>query len=50
MIIPVASAKTDGNGHYELEIDNPKKDVLYAIDFKITKDGCLYSYSNFVDE
>ena len=50
MIIPVTSTKTDGNGHYELEIDNPKKDVLYSIKFTITKDGCLYSYSDSVDE
>ena len=50
MIIPVTSTKTDGNGHYELEIDNPQKKVLYAIDFNITQDGCHYSYSDFVDE
>ena len=50
LIIPVTSTKTDENGHYELEIDNPKEDVLYAIDFKITKDGYVYSYSDSVDE
>ena len=50
MIIPVTSTKTDGNGHYELEIDNPQKKVLYSIDFNITQDGCHYSYSDFVDE
>ena len=50
MIYPVTSTKTDGNGHYELEIDNPQKKVVYAIDFEITKDGCHYSYSDFVDE
>ena len=50
MIIPVTSTKTDENGHYELEIDNPQKKVLYAIDFNITQDGCHYSYSDFVDE
>ena len=50
LIIPVTGTKTDGNGHYELEIDNPKKDVLYSIKFTITKDGCLYSYSDSVDE
>lgn len=50
MIYPVTSTKTDENGHYELEIDNPQKKVVYAIDFKITKDGCYYSYSDFVDE
>ena len=50
LIIPVTSTKTDENGRYELEIDNPKKDVLYSIQFKITKDGCQYSYSDSVDE
>lgn len=50
MIIPVTSTKTDENGHYELEIDNPQKKVLYAITFEITQDGCHYSYSDFVDE
>ena len=50
MIIPVTSTKTDENGHYELEIDNPQKKVLYAINFDITKDDCYYSYSDFVDE
>jgi len=50
LIIPVTSTITDENGHYELEIDNPKKDVLYAIHFKITKDGYEYSYHGSVNE
>ena len=50
MIYPVTSTKTDANGHYELEINNPQKKVVYAIDFEITKDGCYYSYLDFVDE
>ena len=48
-IYPVESTSTDENGHYEMEF-TPNEKVLFTIEFSITKDGYVYSHSEFVDE